>query len=364
MERGRLKFSSLLFVICYLLFASFFGRGAHAQSPGFSVSPVKTFTTLRRGETYRGVFEIVNKSSVPLPLAVKAEFFGISDELGSVVFRDSLGFASGDNPDTWLVLSNPFLLLGPGEFRPVPYTLTVPADAAFGTYTIAAVFQSKFPELTEAKNSAQLLPGIGALFFVDVVSRPGEALAEKGQLTVKDFSIPESQIVQFRPFGASLVQTLKLDRISLAFIEGSPLTFTARLFNEGRYLARPIGHVSISNILGSEIGRVPFPDGAVLPEALRAYAISFTRTPRFPSLGFIPDFLQRGFLPGRYTARLVLDANSDYVASPGPSVITFWAFPRLFVLSTALPLTFLLLFVVLYRKRFLSALKVLLWRKS
>ena len=358
--QNSLKKILLILVSCFVFHAA----GAHAQSPGFSVSPVKTFTSLRRGQTYRGVFEIVNKSAAPLPLQVTAEFFGVSDEAGFVVFRDSLGIASGDNPDTWLALSHPFLLLEPGEFRPVPYTLTVPKEAAFGTYTLSAVFQSKFPDSATAENSAQLLPGIGALFFIDVVPRPGETPAEKGRLTVKDFSIPESQMVQFRPFGASLIQALKLDRVSLAFIKGSPLTFTARLFNEGRYIARPAGHVFISNILGSEVGRVPFPDGAVLPEALRAYAIVFTRTPRFPSLAFIPDFLQRGFLPGRYTARLVLDANSDYVASPQPSVITFWAFPRLFMLSTALPLTIVLLFVVLYRKRLLVALKVLLWRKS
>lgn len=341
-----------------------FGLSARAQSPGFSVSPVKTFIELRRGEVSRGVFEVVNRSEAPLPLEVTAEFFGVSDEAGSVVFRDSLGIASAQNPGTWLALAHPFLLLNAHETRAIAYTLSVPQDASFGTYMLSAIFQSKFPAINERENNAQLLPGISALFFIDVVPRQMETPAKSGELKVKDFSIPDSQLVRFRPFGASLIHALRLDRISLTFIKGSPFAFTARLSNEGRYLARPSGTVSVFDMFGNEVGRVPFPDGAVLPGALRAYAISFSRNPRFPSLGFVPDFIQRGFPPGRYTARLTLDSNSSRVDSPRPFVISFWTFPWLFTLSTAVPLTLLLIFVVLYKKRILASLKTFLWPSS
>lgn len=348
----------LLFVFCYL-----FAFSVHAQSPGFTLSPVKTFLQLTRGTQRQGVFEVVNRSNEALPLEVQANFFGVQDELGTIAFHGAQSIAAQDNPDTWLKLKQPFLLFGPQEARLVPYAIAVPEDAPFGTYSIAALFRSKFPQQKTSSPSAQLLPAIGSLFFVDVVPRAGEELSQKGKIKIENFGISPTDIVEFRPFGATIVHALRLDRLRFSFVEKSPLTFVARVKNENRYMVRPTGTVEVRGGLGGHVGRALLPDGAILPGATRQYALTFEKPSQSGVFSFLPDMAKKNFLPGRYTAHLALASNSSYAISPEPYVFTFWAFPRAFMLSTGLPLT-VLIFMLFYKRRILSALKIFLWQKS
>jgi len=359
--RIRTKFFLYFFVI---LFACFFAvRSARAQSPGLTVSPVKSFMRLMRGEDRRGVFEVVNRSRAPLPLDVRAQFFGVQDELGTIVFHDAQGIATEENPEAWVKLKQPFLLLGPLEARPVSYALTVPDDAPLGTYTIAAIFQSKFPREKISSPSAQLLPAIGSLFFIDVVPRAGEEISQTGAVEIEHFGIPPQELVKFRPFGASIAQALNLDYIGFSFVEKSPLTFTARILNESRYIARPTGVIAVRGPFGRTIGEAFLPEGAILPGTARRYSITFEKSMQGGIADFLPDAVQKSFLPGRYTAQLTLVPNAPYASAPNPFTFTFWAFPRILMLSTGLFIV-LGLFVIRFKRRILAALKIFLWQKS
>ena len=347
-------------ILAYALLGFSIGIPTFAQSPGLTVSPVKSFVQLTRGAELPGVFEVVNRSQAPLPLDVRAQFFGVQDELGTIAFHDAQGIATEENPEAWVKLKQPFLLLGPQEARTVLYTIAVPSDAPFGTYSIAAIFQSKFPQPKAASPTAQLLPAIGSLFFVDVVPRTGEELSQTGTIEIEHFGIPPQELIEFRPFGASVVHALKLDRIGFSFVEKSPLTFTARVLNESRYIARPTGTIAVRGPFGRDIGHASFPEGAILPGAARLYTIAFEKPARGGVAGFLPDAIQKAFLPGRYTAQLTLIPNTSYTNAPEPFVFTFWAFPRAFMLSTGL-LTALGVLMIVYRRRILNALKMFLW---
>lgn len=285
--------------------------------------------------------------------------FSVSDEKGSIDFNDTQGIVSRENTEAWFAVSQPFLLLDPDEFRSLPYVLTIPRDAPFGTYSLAVIFQSKLPEIQSQSPTAQLLPAIGALFFIDVAPKPGEQFTQEGALHIEDFSIPREKRVPPPPTGASVLGAFESGGSPPAFIERVPLSFSVRVKNIGRYIARPTGEVAISDIFGRTIGLVPFPDGAVLPQATRLYTVTLDKPLRFAGLGFAPEFLQKSFLPGRYSAHLSLQANALFTRSPEPKTLMFWAFPRALMLSTAI-LTLCAVVMVLYRRRIVFALKMFL----
>lgn len=359
----RIKKIRGLLLVLFVGAILFSARGADA-AVGFTISPVKMFLQSKRGEVSQGVFQIVNTTDAPLPLEARLQFFGVSDESGSIAFVDPKGIAGGENPESWISLERPFLLLNPRESRPAAYTLTVPADAPYGTFTLAVVFQSKLPLAGGDVSSAQLLPAIGSLFFIDVLPRAGEEPPLKGKLRIRDFEIPAEERVEFRPFGASLAHALRLDRIAFSFVERSPLTLRVRLENDGRYIGRPSGIVRVRGMWGGEVGRASFPEGAVLPGAARVFTVAVEKPERLGALPFIPDFVAQSFFPGRYMAEVILSANTPHIEDPDVKTLVFWAFPRAFMLSTALPLTLMLLGVVFYRRRILSALKAFIWQKS
>jgi len=335
-----------------------FAHAVRAESPNFTISPIKSFLSLKPGETSHGSFSVVNRSEDALPLQVIVKFFGVSDEQGSITFLEDQGIASKENPGSWLSLDSASLLLASGETRIMPYSISVPEKAALGTFELAAIFESKFPapHATNEPN-AQLLPGIGSLFFIDVVPNdPNEAL-DKGVLRVTEFAIPEEQRFHFQKLGASLLDALGL---LPGFIRGDEVSFVTKLSNEGRYIARPSGAVHIAGFFGREVGIVPLPEGAVLPGLTRAYTVSFKEPLWFPDAAFLPEALRHNFLPIRHTASLSLSSSTGHELENPISLLTFWVFPDPVALSTIVILTLIVVFVVLYRQRVFKAAHALL----
>jgi hypothetical protein len=334
-----------------------------AQSPSFTIAPVKIFTDLRRGEIQNGAFEISNASDDPLPLQVVLSFFGVKDGLGTIDFAGAAYQTNqAGNPRDWLSVKPSSLLLGPRETRSAQYSISVPADVPLGTFAVAAQFQSKFPDQDSNSPGARLLPAIGSLFFIDVVPAPGEPLPAEGSLRLQNFSLDRSNMTRLSLYGGSVKDTISAGSFSVEFVEKSPIKFDINLQNEAKYLARPRGTIVVKDILGRQVGEAVFPEGAVFPAASRIYSVALEKPQRFAGLGFLPDFIRNSFFPGRYTAVLSF-ASDAKIGVPNDQELVFWAFPRLFVLSTILPLTLMLLFVVLYRRRIISAIKIFIWQK-
>lgn len=318
---------------------------------GFTVSPIKVPLELKRGEAYRGVFQVVNRSESPLPLLVYLQNFAARDEEGNIAFSADIFGGELPNPRLWFTVDRPDLLLDAGASRAVPYTLSIPEDAAFGTHLVATIFQSKFPQPIGTGAQAQLLPAISALFFIDVIPAAGEARPDTGRLEIAGFTI--SPDARSSLFGASLSSILNLKRLS--FVERAPITFLIRIRNDSRFIARPEGAVRITNLWGGEVGLVPFPSGGILPGAARKYAVTFAGPLRLGSLSFAPSFLRESFFPGRYRARLLIE-SPDGRQTKGS--LAFWAFPKLFTGVVLMPLVALLFVLFRYRRRILASFLV------
>jgi hypothetical protein len=344
------KISSLILV---LISGLFIAAHVSADSPSFSLSPVKTFVDLHRGQAREGVFQVRNQRPEALPLTVMAQFFGVKDEYGSIDFRSVQGVAAEENPNSWLKLDTPFLLLGPGETRNIPYSLKVPQNAPLGTFTFSAVFRAKFPETSNEGAYAQTLPAIGSLFFLNVVPKEGE-MAEIKPLDVEDFAVKQRNGIDPGKLAASISSAINLPNAK--YVEESPVLFTVKLKNPGSYAARPLGSLEITDLFGRQISRTDFPEGVILPQLARAYSIVAEKPDRLASMKLLPAFVKKSFLPGRYKANLVLSSGLGIDSKTVTKTLYFWAFPKLFTLSTILALL-TLVFVLRYRGILIKVLK-------
>lgn len=173
-----------------------------------------------------------------------------------------------------------------GQRARVPVTISIPLDAEpGGRYGSLLTQITSNPEELEGETGAApasvIVSRIGTLFFV---TTPGET-DQAGQLI--DF-------------------TTKGDR---AFFLSGPIDFAISYENTGSVHLNAYGVVTISNILGEEVGTVQLDPWFILPQSLRTREITWNRD----------------FLIGRYTATLRLNRGYDDLVDE--ATVTFWVFP-------------------------------------
>ncbi len=186
----------------------------------------------------------------------------------------------------------------------VPVTVSLPADAEpggrYGSVLVSTVSRkADSGGENGATPSSAIISRIGTLFFV---TTPGD-VAKAGEL--KNFgTVPSKKI----------------------FWNG-PINFAILFENTGSIHLNPYGHISISNMLGDEVGFVELDPWFALPQSLRTREISWTRE----------------LLIGRYSATAFINRGYDDVVDE--ATVTFWVIPwkALLLLLTGLFVFFLLL---------------------
>ncbi len=186
----------------------------------------------------------------------------------------------------------------------VPVTVTLPADAEpggrYGSVLVSTVSRkADTGGENGAAPSSAIISRIGTLFFI---TTPGD-VAKSGEL--KSFStIPSTKL----------------------FWNG-PINFAILFENTGSIHLNPYGHISISNMLGDEVGFVELDPWFALPQSLRTREISWTRE----------------LLIGRYTATAFINRGYDNVIDE--ATVTFWVIPwkMLLLVLSGLFVFFLLL---------------------
>ncbi len=186
----------------------------------------------------------------------------------------------------------------------VPVTITLPADAEpggrYGSVLVSTVSR-KADTSTEngATPSSAIISRIGTLFFV---TTPGD-VATEGELI--DFStVPSTK-----------------------FFWNGPINFALLFENTGSIHLNPYGHISLSNMIGEEVGFVELDPWFALPQSLRTREVSWTRE----------------LLIGRYTATAFINRGYDNIVDE--ATVTFWVIPwkMLLLLLSGLFVFFLLL---------------------
>jgi len=244
-----------------LLSAAPVATAATSGGNGLRVSPVRTDTTIKPGQTQVVTITVDNVTSGPATLqAVVNDFTANPDESGNPVLLLAPGaYAPGHSLKRFISPISNFTL-APGQELGVPVTITIPKDAAGGGYYGSVRFAPAVINPGAGQN-VSLAGSVGTLILVKV---PGNI---KEQLTIASFDVRNH------------------DNASSFFTSGKDLTVTSRFQNEGNLQESPFGKILLKNrsnkILATyELNNVQ-PLANVLPDSIRKFSIPLTHVTSF-----------------------------------------------------------------------------------
>lgn len=270
----------------------------------FVIGPGKYEITLRSGESSVVDLTVSNRTGETKIFKLEVEDIeGSLDPKQSVIL---LGEDKG--PYTlkdYISVPQSQFELKHNERAHVPVTVSLPADAEpggrYGSVLVSTVSRNAElnPEGGAAPSSA-IVSRLGTLFFV---TAPGNVSTE-GEL-VSFHTIPNKKI----------------------FFEG-PIDMGLVFENTGSVHLNPYGEISISNIIGDEVGFVQLDPWFILPKSVRTREVSWDRE----------------LLMGRYTA--TAHVNKGYDGQFEEVSFTFWVLPVKLILKVFGSL--FLFFLVIY----------------
>lgn len=200
------------------------------------------------------------------------------------------------------------LTLEPRQVKSLPVTIRVPKDAAPGGYYGVIRFTANAPGVTG--NGVSLSASLGALIFIRVNGNAKES-------------------VSFEEF-----YTTSKDGARTGLFESQPVTFAARIKNDGNVHEQPTGQIAVKDLFGNAVTNVNMNLELrnILPGSIRKFEASMDKT----NIG-------DRFLFGYYTAKITLTYGSDNQTTTAD--LSFWVIPWRLVL-TVLGVVIVLVFVI------------------
>jgi len=282
---------------------------ALAQGSGLTMSPVNFEFTANPGETVTNKLKIRNPSDQTMTVRMNVEDFVVSGDSGQVVISpaesETYSLAS------WVSVSPESFTVSPGETQVVNFTIRVPQNAEPGGHygSVLATLTGSVGEGGFAGSAVS--QRVGSLVLLSV---SGDVVED---IVVKDFS-------------------------TLDFMEYGPVPFTLRFENRGTVHLRPRGLITINNWRDRKVADLQFPQRNVLPNSTRKVEIAWDTK----------------WLFGKYTATIVGSYGPSNIPLT-PWVITFWVFPWKIASVVGGGAFLLLLFFFLTRRRWITALSIL-----
>jgi len=208
----------------------------------------------------------------------------------------------------WIETEPKEFSLAPREEKFVKFTINIPENAEPGGHYGTVIAGAKLVAGPRATGAA-ILPRVGSLVLLTV---PG---VMREELIVKEFIAPN-------------------------YSEFGPIPFTIRFENKGTVHVKPTGYVTITNWLGKKVGDAEISPRNVLPGAVRKFETSLDK---------------KWLFAGKYSATLTGSYGLSNIPLT-PTVITFWAFPW----KVGVGILIVLILIILSRKRWLAAFRVLI----
>ncbi len=177
----KLKLSTTL-CLSLLLFSGVLTLSkAFAQTPptayDVTVSPVFFDLTLKPGDTISNKVRIRNNTNSPLPIKLSVQKM-TGDANGNLTLRDD----PSDPALSWIKFTNQSFVAAPLEWSDVPFTITVPSDAAYGYYFAINFTQDNNSPL---KRSGAAITGAAAVPVLLDVRREGA----KAEAKILNFNV-------------------------------------------------------------------------------------------------------------------------------------------------------------------------------
>lgn len=269
---------------------------AENQNAGqaLEISPPLVNLSAEPGETVKAQISIRDVSDSPLVVRGEVNDFVASGENGNpkVLIEEDQ-----DNPYSMKSWFEPLsvMTLKSKQVQNLAITINVPTSAAPGGYYSVIRFTASPPDLDTS--GVSLSASLGALIFMRV---KGDAVEK---MSIAEFAVSK-------------------DGQTGNFFESTPLTFIARLKNEGTVHEQPVGQATVKDMFGNTIGAVNFNLEArnVLPGSIRRFETQLDKS-------VIGD----KFLFGRYTADLKFTYGTDKQVVTAN--LAFWVIPWKLILG-------------------------------
>ena len=315
--------------------------------------------------------------------AVKVVNVGASNEVGGISFGDIAELSRTNtqnyaetvddtsfNPRKWFKIEDADFILEPKSSKNVRFSIDIPKDAEPGGHYATIFFEPRLPSFYFAEGATRNIPQPGVLFLLNIPTFGLEETAE-APIAIAQFQISDENRMKriergvntaagfaYNIFGSEVAAS----DISVSIIEKTPLGFILRIKNEGITHVKPFGKLVITNFLGMKVGETEVSKTTILPGKIRLFPVNFSSVEK----KFLPDFLAKYLLLGRYKARLVLQVPNYEKGTcsneQGPTSLmcemAFWSFPW----KAWLGILVLAAGLVLLRRRIKLALEILIAR--
>jgi hypothetical protein len=258
--KNRLFISAIMVIMAFFFVANTY---THAQTSknGLSLTPLTFEYFLKDGDTKTGTFYLSNIGDKDLNIKTGVKNFIAQGEDGEVSLTgESKRYALA----SWITISPQTATL-PAKSQKIPftYTITVPDKPEPGGHFGSVVFSTE-PNANLKQTGANVSQEVAGLIFVET---PGDI---KEKANIESFASDNP------------------------FYEFGPVNFTVRVKNDSTIHIKPIGQITITDLLGQK-DVINVETRNVLPEAIRK----------------IPASWEQKLLLGPYTAEVNLRYGSN-----------------------------------------------------
>lgn len=263
-------------------------------SHALTISPARLEMSVDPGVQAAGEFTIVNEQNSDETYYTSVENFEAQGESGTPNFTPSK-----DGLASWVEVA-PSIVIKKGEKIKIPFTVNAPKDADAGGH-FAAIFLTTIPPTTKGGEVS-----VGAKVGMLLLLRVSGDIKEDGG--VRSFTLKN---------GGHFVTTL-------------PVDFVYRFSNNGNDREKPLGAISIRNMIGLETENLNAnpTEGNVLPNSIRRFEVKWGTEEALPASASFLSFVKyemRNFALGVYFANLDLSYGTN--TKKAESSLFFVVFP-------------------------------------
>lgn len=289
-------------------------RAQEASRVELSFSPqIIEFSANPGDETVENVIRLTNGSDVQMEITTNALNFLAGGEDGEPeLTEDSTSFSLAE----WVTITPEAYTIAPGESYDFTVAITVPANAEPGGHFGAVELRGIPPQDPSNPNQVGQQFNVTPLILVSVA---GEITEEAN---IESFEAAKS--------------------FFSAVNDDNPITIETRINNTGNVHFKPRGTVTITNMFGKEVTKIPLAEKNVLPDSIRKISTEWS---------------DPGFAVGRYTAEVSFVYGDDDTILT--SSTTFIVFPYQTILPVLLVTVLAVVILVKFRSRIGMAIKVL-----
>jgi hypothetical protein len=266
-----------------------------ATSQSFQISPPTANYAGDHGTSLKGNIKVTNLTNQPLSLQVGKENFVAKGEEGEIELTDNADPLYSLAP--WFTFSTTQVDLPALATKQVDYTIAIAPGAEPGGRYGTIVFSSIPPKLPGGQSGAAVRQDLAGIVFLRINGAANE------QLSVASFATGL--------LGTKNTWTPK------TFFNHGPVGFLTRVINDGNVHEKASGTITIKNMLGMQVTKIPLDEHFVIPGAIRRLHNSWPTGSKHP------------FMLGRYTATMTatyaggktLTASTSFTVIPWAAVI-------------------------------------------